>query len=304
MIKIAVSSVWYPLSISRYFLSALQARTDLDVFAVGPYTKHWIPWKGGMFVPEKYAIPPDLPLDATYIQLRTAPVKLIEAALPWTPDVFLQLDSTWFLQPKPPAIKAVAHVAIDPHVIDYRSARLQSDYFYNMQFSYLTPNDRYLPYCASEQHHFPEHQEKQYDVAMIGLAYDNRTSLAQYLTHKGLKVFFDLGYIFDEYRQITCQSRCVVSWSSRLDLIARVFEAMAMKVPLVTNRIPALDRHFIEDEHYLGFISQEEAYSQVNWILQHPKEAMEMAERAYVEVMAKHTYRQRINTILEDIYGN
>ena len=64
-LKVLCLSIWYPLTMSRYFEKALRHRDDVELLTCGPYTGSWIPWLGGMSLPEKYAIAPDIPLSVS-----------------------------------------------------------------------------------------------------------------------------------------------------------------------------------------------------------------------------------------------
>ena len=60
--RVLFHSLWYPMAIAQYFRRALELREDIDLKTVGITTGNWIPWKGGMNVPQKYAYTPDIPL--------------------------------------------------------------------------------------------------------------------------------------------------------------------------------------------------------------------------------------------------
>ena len=62
-IRILLLSLHYPLTMSKYFEMAFRRRDDVELLTTGPYSGNWIPWKGGMTLPMKYAIPPDFPMD-------------------------------------------------------------------------------------------------------------------------------------------------------------------------------------------------------------------------------------------------
>ena len=169
-----------------------------------------------------------------------------------------------------------------------------------MQAAYTKPGDRILYYAASEEFHYPEDQEKIYDVALIGLHYENRTRLVNRLRARGLSVFYDIGPVYDEYRKIYNQSKVAISWSSLDDLIARVFEALAMQLPLVTNRVSDLSTHFVDGEHLRVFDTIEQAEELVMWCLNNYDEALHMAHNGYRKVKAKYLYKHRIEQVLQD----
>ena len=91
-------------------------------------------------------------------------------------------------------------------------------------------------------------------------------------------------------------------WSSREDVIARVFEVMAMRMVPVMNRLSGLDYlGFEEGRHYLGFSTMEEAVAQVQWAVGNPKFAEQIANQAYFFVNERGmTWDNRVKQILHD----
>lgn len=102
------------------------------------------------------------------------------------------------------------------------------------------------------------------------------------------------------YSPAVCGARCALNRSRLGDLTMRVFETMAMGVPLVTDRVPELALHFAEGAHYLGYDSAEECVEKIRWVQEHPAEAGEMAARARALVMDRHTYVHRVLTLWDD----
>ncbi|GAG02693.1 unnamed protein product, partial [marine sediment metagenome] len=203
-----------------------------------------------------------------------------------------------------PEARIVAHVQTDPHCLkdSYKLPKSYSDYNFCMQGPYIEYGEKYLPYAADKVCHAPmEGLDKDFDVCMVGLHYDNRNQLVQMLRGMGLNVYYDIGSIFEEYTELYSRSKVAISWSSLLDLPARVFENMYMAIPLVTNRVPDLSTHFVEDEHYLGFNSYAEAFAKVVWALDNLEDANEMAWRAHRKVKAQHLWDYRINAILDTV---
>jgi len=295
--NIVFSTMYYPVAIGKYFEFALRRRDDVNLFTTGPWTSTSIPWGGGMHLSEKYSKPPDFPFSADFCGKTAVNPAIIENHLPFKPDLWINADAGFaFSKPNCP----YAIIATDPHVLNYDFQRKNCDRFYNMQKFYSKPGDIYLPYCADPVWHAPLEREKEYDVCLIGLQYPNRTQLVNRLRQRGLKVFYDIGIVYDEYQEMYTKSKIALSWSSLQDLIARCFEAMMMKVPLVCNYVPDLDLHFDEYDHYLGFDSIEMAEKKIVDALNDYEVAMQMAERAHNIVKEDYTYDRRIEMILED----
>ena len=118
-IKVLLLSIHYPFAIKSYFERALMRRPDVDLVTVGPYTNTWIPWMGGMTLDVKYASPPTIPLPFPP-NVGTVSYDLVRAQLPnsWKPDIVLTIDAGVCWSSKPHE-GIIAHVATDPHVINY-----------------------------------------------------------------------------------------------------------------------------------------------------------------------------------------
>lgn len=297
MINIAFSTMFYPVAIGKYFMFALQRRDDVNLWACGPWTSTKIPWKPDMHLPMKYSKPPDFPMLEDFCGRVNVSPTIIKSYIPFMPDLWINVDAG-FAFSKPDCPYAI--IATDPHVLKYDYQRTQADKFYNMQQVYSKSGDIYLPYCADPVWHAPLEREKEYDACLIGLQYPNRTALVNRLRKRGLKVFYDIGIVYDEYQEMYVKSKVAISWSSLDDLIARVFEGMLMKVPVVCNRVTDLPLHFDEGVHYLGFDMIDEAERQVMQALNYYDASMRMAEQAHDLVKENHLYDHRIELILED----
>lgn len=298
-LKVLFLYIVYPLAMGTYFKRALERRPDIDLKVVGPYSGAFIPWMNGMMLPVKYAIPPDLPLPYP-IQNDTVSYDIVKSRLgTWKPDLVLTADAgiRWASKPSD---GIVAHIATDPHVLDYSLPRSYSDKFFNMQKVYSQPGDIWLPYAYDQTVFHPEPDiVPDYDAALVGMPYSQRIEWVEALRRKGLKVAFENGPIFDEARMLYARSKIGLNWSSSQDLNARVFELMAMGLTPVINRVPDLPTFFLEGNDYFGFDNLNEAIEKVMWAKNQPAIAKAVAINAQ-ETVKPHTYDARIETILSE----
>lgn len=292
--KVVLSGIYYPMAILRYFEAALRRRTDVELFTVGPYTGAGIPWNGGMHLPTKYAQQPDLPLPTGDAPV---PIGYIEQKLPWQADLWLQIDAGFYFRGKPGRGKNVI-VATDPHCLNYDKQRQLADTFYCMQTPYMKEGDEYLPYAYDPIWHAPEYQPQNYDVALVGLHYDNRNRLVSALRRKGINVYYDLGPCFDEARAIYNQAPIGLNWSSLQDLTARVFELLGMRRLAIVNRVPDLERFFKSGIDLIAFDTLEQAIELTEYYVHTPDLAAKIAEAGHKTVEV-HTWDARIKQILE-----
>lgn len=302
--KILMLSMFYPLSISRYFERAFQRRDDVELITVGPYSGSWIPWSGGMNLPNKYAVPPTITIGEFNSTLPYDLVRprLSEFVAEEDIDLVLTIDAGIRWTQKPNVECPVAHVATDPHCLNYDLPRSYSDKFFNMQKFYSKENDIYLPYCFDKEAHYKEVlRHKDYDAVLVGMAYPNRVEWVNRLRAEGIFVAFENGPIFDEYRELANSAVIGLNWSSLDDMVARVFEIMAMGLVPVINRVPDLKEFFIEDVHYLGFSGMDEAVAKVKWAKENSSDAAVIAENARKLVWNNnHTYDNRVNQIMKE----
>jgi len=302
-IRVLCLSLWYPLSMSRYFEDALKHNPNVDLLTCGVYTGNWIPWMGGMELPMKYAKPIDIPLPFRP-DVGQVDYDLVRAQLPvgWIPDIVLCVDAGISWKHKPNQGKVV-HIATDPHALNYDNQRTMSDLFFNMQHSYMKDKDIYLPYAYSVRHHYPQtmtdetgiEQPKTSDAVLIGMPYEHRVQWVNALRAKDVSVIFENGPVFDEYRELNNRARIGLNWSSLDDLNARAYELAAMKLAPVMNVVTDLERSGIE---CATFTTLPEAVEAVLYLKENDNKRIELAELAYKSVQGQ-TYDARISTILQ-----
>lgn len=302
-LKVIISGLIYPITMLRFFWEELEHRDNIELYTTGPFFDEFIPWRGGITIPRLYVKTPTFPLSRELANYHVHP-QMLRDIVPDDIDLWVQVDAGFHFTSRPPAKKVVL-VETDPHVLkgSYTAPASYSDVVFCMQSNYMIGDDIWLPYACDTNWFYPEQQEMKYDACLIGLQYEHRTQWVNRLRRNGKQVFYDNGQVFNEYRMIYNSSRVALSWSSLQDTPVRVYEAMGMKRPLVANRTPDILKLFKEGVHFLGFDNLDEAESQVNYLLEHPDYADEMANTAYNEVMAKHTWKHRIDEMLEMIYG-
>lgn len=302
-IKVLLVYVVYPLAMATYFKKALEHRDDVDLIVAGIYTGNWIPWLGGMTVPMKYAVPPDinLPFSPNVGEIN---YEIIKAQLgDWIPDIIINIDAGLHFKYKP-TDGMVVTVGTDPHVLNdwYDAPRKYSDKFFNMQKVYSRNGDIYLPYAYSKYDFYPEdipNPDDAVDAVLIGMPYDTRVQWVNELRNRDVSVIFENGPIFDEARQLYNRGKIGLNWSSMDDLNCRAFEIPAMKLCPVMNIVPDMKDFFGNGFHYLGFSNLDEAIEQVVWAKEHPEDAHVFAERAY-NAVKPHTFDERVGQILEE----
>lgn len=290
--KVAISGMFFPMAILRYFEAALKRHPEVELCTVGPYTGRMIPWNGGMELPEQYAKPPDVQLPAQ----AQAAFGYVETKLPWQPDVWIQVDAGFHIKGHPTRAVNVI-VATDPHCLNYDYQRATADLFFNMQTPYMKEGDHYIPYAYDPVWHAHKEMQTERPAALVGMRYQNRDMWVAALRGAGIDVLYQTGPVFDEANMIYNTSSIGLNWSSMEDTNARVFEVMAMCGVGVFNRTPDLMEMFKEGVEFLGFSSIPEGVKQVKLLIADTdlRRRMESAGRIAVK---EHTYDARIRTIL------
>lgn len=298
--RVVLSGIFYPMAIIRYFEAALKRRPDVELHTAGPYTGPSIPWNGGMNLLPKYANPPDT-ATSLYSQGRPVPLPIgfMEQKLPWTPDVWIQVDAGWHLRGRPAKAKNII-IATDPHVLDYSAQRQLADTFYCMQTPYMQDGDKHLPYAYDPIWHAPEKQPQMFDACLLGLHYHSRDRLVAQLRARGMTVNYDLGPCFDEARALYNQAPIGLNWSSKQDLTARVFELLGMGRLAIVNEVPDLSRFFEDGKHLAVFKTIEEAVEKAAYYLDNPAERWAIME-AGLEAVQGHSWDDRVEEILSGV---
>lgn len=295
-INVVLTQHFFPMTIGKYFIAALERREDINLITAGPYYGTWIPWNHGMTLPQKYATPPTIQIAQN---TQTVPIQFIENQLTVKPDLWLQIDAGFYLQGRPQYGKNVI-VATDPHVLNYDQQRTLADTFYCMQAYYAQPGDIYLPYAYDPIWHTPQKEDRLFDVCLLGLHYQNRNALVDRLRQNDLVVRYDLGPCFDEARKIYNQAPIGLNWSSKQDLVARVFELLGMRRLAVVNRVPDMPKFFKDGRDLVAFSTLDEAVEKILYYLAHEDEMEAIAAQGH-ETVKPHTWDARVDMILRDL---
>ena len=300
-IRIAFGTIFYPLTMSRYMLEALLRRDDVELWTYGPFSGAWIPWAGGMSLPAKYVFTPDMPLPLGPGIQPIVRYGQMEMLKPWQPDLWLEVNAGLQTQGRPVSGK-YAVIGTDPHVLGaiYDTIRPRTDHFFGMQSPYLGPGDILLPYAHDPIWHSPSPipmADRGYDSALIGLQYQQRTNLVNILRTRGFNIYYELGDVYAEARDIYHNTKVGFNWSSLQDTTARVYELMAMGTVPVLNRVPDLMQMFVDGRDFIGFDTTNEAVNIIEHYVNNPDDAEKISTQAK-EAVKEHTWDARMETVL------
>lgn len=216
-----------------------------------------------------------------------------------------------------PSAYWVSDAHISPQSYEYRLNRAkQFDYVFCCQKVFLEqferdgiPKERlfYLPHAVEPTAYFPHSIIEKWDWVFVGhLNSEKRVDFLDRLMKEfpnwyfGHRIATVPGWnVLEDAAKKYSQAKVVVNDAIREDLGMRVFEAMATKRALLTERVPDLDGLFKEGWHYEGWSTIDEAVEKMKRLLSDDAYRISLAEAGYKEVLAHHTYRNRVETILK-----
>lgn len=244
-LRIIISCIHYPVSSGRYMANAFR-RIGCEVRTLGDSTGAQI-WGGTL--DDKYIWRSDGDLTTRWHD--------------WRPDLIVHMDSAFAYHHSYYA--DVPHVVygVDNHVRDYRQTGIERYFLAHKAVSVMAWSDfreeivdgelgasihphtdmEWLP-CGYDPTYFTPSpiawDEREYDVAMIGVMYPRRAELLNALSKAGLKVLGGTGWVYEQYATAYHSSRISLCVSANGDLAQRVFETAAMGCAILTDPIADL----------------------------------------------------------------
>lgn len=81
----------------------------------------------------------------------------------------------------------------------------------------------------------------------------------------------------------------------------RVFEILACRGFMLSDRVGDLDELLTEGTHYAGFCSTGELRERVDYYLRQPEERERIAQSGFECVLSQHTYEERVRNLMEAV---
>ena len=272
--------------------------TELENWGIGKYADQLVPNDICIPLTNDLDLRTVLPADWTPdllvgiskggVALRTLPDTLI------CPSVYLSID-TW----QSPGDY------VDAQCYDFTFAAQQS--FVDRLRSSGASNVSWLPLGCNPATHFPKEVEPDVDIAFVGNiilpVHQQRHELL-----KRLQTSFTTAVVTrafgDEVCEIMSRGRLAFNHCAVYDVNMRIFEAMAMGRPVLTNRDSAhngLFDLFTDGEHLIAYDNEDDVVDKAGYYLTHAEEREAIARQGYEKVLANHTYLHRVDTILETV---
>lgn len=307
--RILLSYVSYPATTARYIEDAL--RTAHEVVTAGPAMSEGLREAWNLQAMREDIHPQDIP---TANDTDIGPI-VDKLSAKWAPDVFLWVESVYGHFPKGVAQLGVptACYLIDSHMnlsVHLEWAR-HFDYVFLAQREYIPqflsagmPRVYWLPLACDPVMHGPVEGPKRYDVGFVGSLTKHHTRRQALIgrLRKRFDVHVERAFL-REMAGVLSASRIVFNDAVRRDLNMRVFETLCAGSFLLTDRATpsGLDELFEDGEH-LAIYEDDTIEAHVAYYLAHEDEREAIAARGRAEVLARHTYRHRVETLLDTVF--
>mgnify|MGYP001567923302 CR=1 FL=1 len=146
---------------------------------------------------------------------------------------------------------------------------------------------------------------KDYDVSFVGyLTFQNRQDFLD-AVYKGIqkqgRTFWHASRFFEDAARIFTHSRIVLNHAIKDDVNMRVFEVLATRSFLLTPMVPSLDELFVDRVHLVTYRDGDvdDCLEKIAYYTDHEDERERIAEAGYREVLAHHTFKHRVERMLE-----
>ena len=159
----------------------------------------------------------------------------------------------------------------------------------------------WLPLACDPELHGKLDAEKRFDVTFVGHLFPGpRADLVRLIQNRFRRSFVGQRY-FEEMARTYSTSRIVFNRSIANDVNMRVFEALASGSLLMTNDLAENGQSelFQDGVHLATYRDTEELLDKLAYYLRHEEVRERIAAAGREEVLACHTYRHRMQTLLQ-----
>jgi spore maturation protein CgeB len=188
-------------------------------------------------------------------------------------------------------------------------------------------NALWVPFSCDPRYHQPvalsEEDRRKYarDVVFVGSYYDNRARMLESIADFNLGVWgpywqrldkksplqgkvSEAKLNYDEWRKIFSAAKVVLGLHYFNPSVVchqaspKLFEAMACRAFVLSDNQKDARALFEDGRHMVFFKDVKELRKKIEYYLSHAEERMAIAQKGCEEVLARHTYRHRIERIL------
>ncbi|HLJ09591.1 MAG TPA: glycosyltransferase, partial [Planctomycetaceae bacterium] len=164
-------------------------------------------------------------------------------------------------------------------------------------------NAHWLPLACDPAIHKPHALSKYWDVCFVGRVSPGAREDLLVLIRRNFPNSFAGQRYFEEYAKTVSQSRVGFNRSIKNDVNMRVFETLGCGTLLMTNdlRENGQEELLMSDRHFVTYRGPEELVDKLHFYLRHDDARERIAQAGHAEAVARHTYRCRMQSLLESI---
>jgi FkbM family methyltransferase len=225
-------------------------------------------------------------------------------------DLYLNIDDGMEYR-LPNDLRPCAWWAIDTHLNLEWCLNRSADFDFlfvaqrdgNEQFQEAGMPSVWLPLACDPRVHVKYDAKKEFDACFIGHIFPGpREDLVRLIQSRFPNHFVGRRF-FEDMARTYSSSRTVFNRSIRNDINMRVFEALACGSLLVTNdlRDNGQEDLFRDGIHLATYRTAEELLDKIGFYLRHDAEREKIAAAGRAEVLAKDTYRHRMEFLLCEV---
>lgn len=206
--------------------------------------------------------------------------------------------------PKVPE-KNLVYWASDTHLgYDYRAAMCKKAKiaFCAQKDAAISTNSIWLPHAVEPLAYNKSNMiSKKYDVCFVGhVNASNRIDMLD----RAFKEFPDFWYgqrRFNDASEKYRQGRVCLNQAMKDDVNMRCFEIMASGSLLLTDKVQSIEELFTDKKHCVYYNDLDDMVEKAKHYIWNVDERKAIEEAGYKEVMEKHTFKNRIMVMLEEI---
>ncbi|MBF0225727.1 MAG: FkbM family methyltransferase [Desulfobacterales bacterium] len=166
----------------------------------------------------------------------------------------------------------------------------------------------WLPSFNIYEHDIPYFKDKKYQISFVGQAgkwHPYRKHIINYLKDKNIPLNHFTNVPHEESCKIYGRSLINLNISLNGDFNLRVFEVLASRGFLITDRLgmqSGLDLIFKDSEHLVCFDDENDLVDKIEYFLNHPDKAENIAYSGYKVFKENHTSEKKIRQIIEAVF--
>lgn len=194
----------------------------------------------------------------------------------------------------------------------------------------------FLPMAADSSNYYPvENVQKDIDILFVGKLYENRLQMFDRLIkrfpHLNIKIYGKytalkkpgsfIDYYFSdiksyytnsfvsprELNELYSRSKIALNIhhaQSQTGCNPRVFEILAAKTFQLVDVNKYIKENFVDKSLLAGYTNEEELFDQIDYYLNNEEERNFIAEKGYQDIIQNHTFKQRVEVILNTMNIN